>query len=37
MILITSEIPSIVDAHEFSFIIWGQFFMCGTCKDNLKG
>jgi hypothetical protein len=32
-----NEIPSIVDAHEFSFINWEHCFMCGTCKDNLKG
>ncbi len=37
MILTKSEIPPIVDAHEFSFIVWGQFFMCGTYKNNLRG
>jgi len=37
MILTKGEIPSIVDAHGFTFIIWWQCSICHTYKYDLQG
>jgi hypothetical protein len=36
-ILTQGEIPSIIDAHGFTFIIWWQCFVYHTYKYDLKG
>jgi hypothetical protein len=37
MIFIKGEVPSIIDAYKFPFIVWGKCFMHGAYKDNLRG